>query len=317
VIPRLDEFPIAERAPAELEVLSSGHEDVYGLWDIAAGVNGELPGRAVAHVLRLTQAVVFNLLERGLLELTYGRELRDEGGQIVAEEHREAALGDPASWDPYARAEADPYYTVTGTPEGIQEYYRPGWAAAEGREPQPPSPPLHEPDGASRAHRASSADRADRARATPVIPRLDEFPIAERAPAELEVLSSGHESVYALWEIAAGVNTAVPGRAVAHLLRLTQAVVFNLVERGLLELSYGHELENGGASQVVAAEHREAALADPASWDGYARAEADSYYTVIGTPAGVQEYYRLGWAAAEGREPPPPSPPLHEPDGAS
>jgi len=314
VIPRLEEFPTAERAPAELEVLSSGHEDVYGLWDIAAGVNGELPGRAVAHVLRLTQAVVFDLVERGLLELTYGRELRDEGGQIVAAEHREAALADPASWDPYAHAEADPYYTVTGTPAGIQEYYRLGWAAAEGREPQPPSPPLHEPDGASRAHRASSADRADRARATPVIPRLDEFPIAERAPAELEVLSSGHESVYALWEIAAGVNTAVPGRAVAHVLRLTQAVVFNLVERGLLELTYGRGLESGGASQVVAAEHREAALADPASWDGYAYAEADSYYTVTGTPAGIQEYYRLGWAAAEGREPQPPSPPLHEPD---
>ncbi len=320
MIPRLDEFPIAERAPAELEVLSSGHEDVYGLWDIAAGVNSELPGRAVAHVLRLTQAVVFDLLERGLFELSFGHGLENEGAsQIVAAQHREAALADPASWDPYAhaRTEADPYYTVTGTPEGIQEYYRLEWAAAEGREPQPPSPPLHEPDGASRAHRASSADRADRARATPVIPRLDEFPIAERAPAELEVLSSGHESVYGLWEIAAGVNGELPGRAVAHLLRLTQAVVFDLVERGLLELSYGHELENGGASQVVAAEHREAALADPASWDGYARTEADPYYTVIGTPAGVQEYYRLGWAAAEGREPQPPSPPLHEPDGAS
>jgi len=34
--------------------------------------------------------------------------------------------------------------------------------------------------------------------------RLDEFPITERAPAELEILSMGHESDYALWEIGAG-----------------------------------------------------------------------------------------------------------------
>ncbi len=141
MIPRLDEFPITERAPAELEILSMGHEDYYGLWDIGGGVNTVVPGLTPAHMLRLAQAVAFDLLERGLLELTYGHKLENEGGQIVAAQHREAALADLASWDPYARAEADPYYTITGTPAGVQEYYRLGWAAAEGREPQPPSPP--------------------------------------------------------------------------------------------------------------------------------------------------------------------------------
>lgn len=123
-VPRLDEFPPTEHAAAELEVLSSGHEDVYALWDIAAGVNSAVPGLAPARVLRLAQAVVLDLLERDLLELRYGRELHDEDGETVPAEQRAAVLADPASWDPYARGDPEPYHTVTSTSEGVQAYYR-------------------------------------------------------------------------------------------------------------------------------------------------------------------------------------------------
>jgi hypothetical protein len=129
-LPRLDEFPMSERSVAELEVLSSGHEDVYGLWDMAAGVNTVSPRKASAHVLRLAQAVVLDLLERGLLELRHGRELHDEASELVPADQREAVLADLTSWDPHARGEDDPYYTITGTPAGIEEYYRQGHAAA-------------------------------------------------------------------------------------------------------------------------------------------------------------------------------------------
>jgi len=123
-LPSLDEFQPAERAAAEGEVLSSGHEDVYGLWDMARSVNSALDGAVQAHVLRLAQAVIFDLLGRGLLELTYGRELQNEDGDPVPADRWESVLADLASWDPYARGEDEPYYTVTATPEGIQAYYR-------------------------------------------------------------------------------------------------------------------------------------------------------------------------------------------------
>lgn len=123
-LPRLDEFPPAQRAPAEREVLSSGEESVWGLFELAAVVNTVVPDQPPARVLRLAQAVVNDQLERGLLVLAYGRELDGEEAEIVAAEDREAVLADLASWDPYARDEAEPYYTVTATPEGIEMYYR-------------------------------------------------------------------------------------------------------------------------------------------------------------------------------------------------
>jgi hypothetical protein len=122
-LPRPDEFAFAQRAAAEYEILSSGHESLYGLWDLAAAVNTVVAHQPVAHVLRLAQAVVNDQLERGLLELMYGRELDGEEAEIVAAEDRAAVLADPASWDPYARSAADPYYTITSTPEGIEAYY--------------------------------------------------------------------------------------------------------------------------------------------------------------------------------------------------
>jgi|GEM_PF-4382737 len=138
------------------------------------------------------------------------------------------------------------------------------------------------------------------------VPRPDEFPDAERAPAELEVLSSGHEDVFGLWDMAATVNTVVPDRPVAHTLRLAQAIVFDLLARGLLELRYGHGLEAAGTAELVAPEQYEAVIADLGPWDPYARGENDPYYTVTGTPAGVEEYYRQGYAAA-GEDPPAPA----------
>jgi hypothetical protein len=135
-VPRPDEFPAAERAPAELEVLSCGHEDVYGLWDMAAAVNTVVPDRPVAHTLRLAQAVVLDLLERGLLELRQGHRLEEEDAELVPPDQYEAAVTDLASWDPYATGEDDPQYLITSTPAGIEEYYRQGYAAA-GEDPPP------------------------------------------------------------------------------------------------------------------------------------------------------------------------------------
>jgi hypothetical protein len=123
-LPRADEFPPSERDPVELELLSMGHEDVYGLWEILGGVDSALDVGGYAHVLRLAQAVVLDLLERGLYELRHGHELENKPGDLVPAGEREAVLGDLASWDAHARGEDDPYYTVTGTPQGVEEYYR-------------------------------------------------------------------------------------------------------------------------------------------------------------------------------------------------
>lgn len=127
---RINGFLVSERAAAELEILSTGHEDVHGLWEVAAGVNGVLPDQAVGHVLRLTQVVALDLLDRGLLVLRHGHELENRDSELVPVERRETVIADVASWDPFARGDDDPYYTVSATPEGIEEYYRLGHAAA-------------------------------------------------------------------------------------------------------------------------------------------------------------------------------------------
>jgi hypothetical protein len=126
---RVDGFLGSDRVVANYEVLSSGHEDVYGLWEIAAGVNGAVPDRAVAYVLRLAQTVVLDLLNRGLLVLRYGRELENKDSVLIPVEQHASVIAEIASWDPYARGEEDPYYTVRATPEGIAEYYQLGHAA--------------------------------------------------------------------------------------------------------------------------------------------------------------------------------------------
>lgn len=132
--PHVSEFPRSEVEPAELEVLSSAHEDDYALWDIVAGVNAAVPRLHVAHALRLTQAVVLDILERGLLELAHGRAVHGEPYDAVLADDRVAVIGDLAAWDPFARVDGDPYYSVTATPAGIEEYYRLGHAAAEEHE---------------------------------------------------------------------------------------------------------------------------------------------------------------------------------------
>jgi hypothetical protein len=128
----VDGFLGSDRATANYEVLSSGHEDVYGLWEIAGAVNGVVPDQAVAYVLRLAQTVVLDLLNRGLLELRYGHELENGDSVLVPVEQRASVIAQIASWDPFARREGDPYYTVTASPEGIEEYYRLGHAADAG-----------------------------------------------------------------------------------------------------------------------------------------------------------------------------------------
>jgi hypothetical protein len=71
------------------------------------------------------------LLERELLELAHGRAVQNEPYDIVTGDERAAALADLTARDPFARGGDDPYYTVTATPAGDEEYYRPGHAAAE------------------------------------------------------------------------------------------------------------------------------------------------------------------------------------------
>lgn len=121
-IARQSDFSQAEWEAAEHEVLSSGAEDVYGLWEILGGVNTALPTLPSERRLELTQAVVLALLERGYVELSYGNALGDGPAEPVARERWEALLGEPRSWQP---AEGDePYLTLEGTDAGVDAYHR-------------------------------------------------------------------------------------------------------------------------------------------------------------------------------------------------
>lgn len=102
----------------------------------------------------------------------------------------------------------------------------------------------------------------------------------------------------------AGANTAVPHQPVARVLRLAQAVLYDYLERGWFELSMCGGRDNYGHDAVVPFEDRPAILADPASWDPYARGEDDPYYEVNATDAGLEAYYQSG----EPEQPMPPVP---------
>lgn len=125
------------------------------------------------------------------------------------------------------------------------------------------------------------------------IARESDFSRAEWEPAEREVLSSGSEDVYGLWEILGGVNTALPELPADRRLELTRAVVLALLERGHVQLLYGDALGNGPA-EPVAPERWEELLAEDESWQP--SREDDAYLTLEGTDAGVEAYYRLGQA---------------------
>lgn len=125
-LPSRQEFPDAEWERARLEVLSSVHEDDYGVWEVLAGVNGAVPGLPAAHLLRLTQAVVLDVLQSGWATLSFGRLVHNEPSSELSPDQWPGVLTDTAAWDPFARGEGDPYHSLSSTPAGVEAYYELG-----------------------------------------------------------------------------------------------------------------------------------------------------------------------------------------------
>ena len=108
---------------------------------------------------------------------------------------------------------------------------------------------------------------------------MSDSDVARRA-----VLDSAGEDDFGMWEILAGVRTALPGRSEDELRALAAGAVRDLVADGLVELRRGRALHNERA-QPVDLDQLDARLAwEPAG-------DEPSYLTLHITPAGEQAYY--------------------------
>jgi hypothetical protein len=100
------------------------------------------------------------------------------------------------------------------------------------------------------------------------------------------VLDSVGEDDYGLWEILAGVRSALPGRDEACWRALADAAVRALAADGLVELRRGRALHNERAQPVSLDQ-----LDEPRAWEP--AGDEPSYLTLHITPAGEDAYYAM------------------------
>lgn len=123
-VPSSKEFAKSEWVLAEHAVLSSAHEDDYALWEVGGAIYSALDGTWQARALRLAQAMVLDMLKRGLLGLNYGQTLSNEPVKPVPAKQWKSVVADVASWDPFARDESGSYYSISSTPKGLETYHQ-------------------------------------------------------------------------------------------------------------------------------------------------------------------------------------------------
>jgi hypothetical protein len=100
------------------------------------------------------------------------------------------------------------------------------------------------------------------------------------------VLDSAGEDEYGLWEILAGVRSALPGRSEDEWRALAAGAVRSLAGDGLVELRRGRALDNEPAQRVSLDQLHELRAWEPSG-------DEPSYLTLHITPAGEQAYYAM------------------------
>jgi hypothetical protein len=100
------------------------------------------------------------------------------------------------------------------------------------------------------------------------------------------VLDSAGEDDWGLWEILAGVRSALPGRDEAEWRTLADGAVRSLAGEGLVELRRGRALHNERAQPVSLDQLDERRAWEPAG-------DEPSYLTLHITPGGKEAYYAM------------------------
>ncbi len=110
---------------------------------------------------------------------------------------------------------------------------------------------------------------------------MNDSDLARRA-----VLDSAGEEEWGLWEILAGVRSALPGRDEAQWRALADGAVRSLAADGLVELRRGRALHNDRAQAVSLDQLDERRAWEPAG-------DEPSYLSLHITPAGEAAYYAM------------------------
>jgi hypothetical protein len=110
---------------AEWEVLSSGNEDYYGLWEVSGGVRSpsvDIDGRTAEDALR-------SLLNNGLIRLVWFNHKTNEEEPILSSD-TEKLLADRSVWEPPRSGVRYVAYTATPAGESVWRSSKPPTRAA-------------------------------------------------------------------------------------------------------------------------------------------------------------------------------------------